>query len=145
MAAHSLRRRYFNAESALMAFLYRRLGGSFVRTLAGKSQLMLLTTTGRKSRRQRTVPVRFMREGDAYVVTASNVGADEHPGWFLNLCSDPHAAIQVGDAIIKVVAEQVNGDERQRLWAAWLREAPGYARFQQKTRREFPMLFLHPT
>jgi F420H(2)-dependent quinone reductase len=54
-------------------FLYRLTGGS----IGGRVQslpVLLLTTTGRKSGKTRTVPVGFLRDGSAYVIIASNAG-----------------------------------------------------------------------
>src|SRR5215813_8136718 len=43
-----------------------------------------LTTTGRKSGQSRTVHLLYIREGPAYVVTASNSAMPRNPGWFFN-------------------------------------------------------------
>ena len=56
-----------------------------------------LTTTGRKSGKQRSVHLIYIRDGSAYVVTASNGGRQRPPGWLFNIRSTPEVTIQVQD------------------------------------------------
>ncbi len=50
----------------------RLTSGRFGRV--GPMDALLLTTTGRKSGERRDVALNYLREGDAYIVVASNVG-----------------------------------------------------------------------
>ena len=54
-----------------------RIGGRFI---AG-SPILLLTTTGRRSGKQRTRPLAYVRDGDRFVLCASNGGSPHHPAW----------------------------------------------------------------
>jgi hypothetical protein len=69
----------------LHASLYRltngRIGG---RSIAG-SPILLLTTTGRRTGKRRTRQLAYVRDGDRYVLCASNGGSPTHPGWYHNL------------------------------------------------------------
>jgi deazaflavin-dependent oxidoreductase (nitroreductase family) len=56
---------------------------------------LILTTTGRKSRRQRQHPLIYQKHGDGYLVVASKGGADEPPSWYLNLVANPDVRVQV--------------------------------------------------
>jgi deazaflavin-dependent oxidoreductase (nitroreductase family) len=57
---------------------------------------LLLTTRGRKTGDLRRTALVYQRDGDRYVVAASNRGADPHPAWYLNLLADPHVIVEVG-------------------------------------------------
>jgi deazaflavin-dependent oxidoreductase (nitroreductase family) len=127
----------------LYTFLYRLSGGAIGGKMMGMP-VLLLNSTGRKTGKQRTTPVSYFRDGDSYVVTASNGGADRHPGWFYNLRSNPEMTIQVMAENLKVVAEQASPEERSRLWAKLIQLAPGFAQYQQKSSREIPMFILRP-
>jgi deazaflavin-dependent oxidoreductase (nitroreductase family) len=116
-----------------------RIGGKI-----GKLPVLLLTTTGRKTGKQRTNPVAYLMDGPAYVVTASAGGADRNPGWFFNLRSNPQAAITVKDKHIKVTAEVAGPEKKAELWARLVADAPNFAGYQTRTSREIPMLILHP-
>jgi deazaflavin-dependent oxidoreductase (nitroreductase family) len=124
-------------------FLYRVSGG----VIGGRIQtlpVLLLTTTGRKSGKTRTVPVGFLRDGSAYVIIASNAGLPRHPAWFLNLESEPLATIQVKRQQMQVKAETANPEKRRELWARLIEVAPGYANYEKRTSREILVVILHP-
>jgi deazaflavin-dependent oxidoreductase (nitroreductase family) len=106
------------------------------------TQILLLTTTGRKSGEQRTTPLIHMVDGDRWVVIASKGGAPEHPAWFQNMVADPEATIQVQAEEIPVVMSTAEGDERARLWAEMLKEWPSYDDYAKKTDREIPVVVL---
>src|SRR5215469_11282109 len=75
-----------------------------------------LTTTGRKSGKQRTVHLIYIRDSSAYVVIASNGGSQRHPGWFFNLRSNPQVTIHVQNTQLNAVAEIAGPDKRKELW-----------------------------
>ena len=60
-------------------------------------QLMLLTTVGARTGKERTSPVMYHRDGEHYIVIASKSGAPDHPGWYANLKANPVARAEVGD------------------------------------------------
>jgi deazaflavin-dependent oxidoreductase (nitroreductase family) len=127
----------------IMVFLYRVTGGGF----GGRVQslpVLLLTTTGRKSGKTRTVPLGFLRDGSAYVIIASYGGLPRNPAWYLNLNSQPEATIQVKRQKLRVKAETANPEKRRELWARLIEAAPGYANYEQRTSREIPVVVLHP-
>jgi len=127
----------------VMVFLYNVSGGRIGGKM-GKAPVLLLTTTGRKTGKQRTLPLIYIMDGSAYVITASAGGADKHPGWFFNIRSNPQATIQVKDAHIKVKAEVAGQEKKSELWARLVEVAPNFAGYQKRTSREIPMVILHP-
>jgi deazaflavin-dependent oxidoreductase (nitroreductase family) len=58
--------------------------------------LLLLTTTGRKSGRKHTTPMVYTRDGDRLLVYASKGGAPKHPDWYLNLAAETRVVVVVG-------------------------------------------------
>jgi F420H(2)-dependent quinone reductase len=101
--------------------------------------ILLLTTTGRRSGRQRTTPLCYVPHGEAYVVIASNGGAARHPDWWLNLLHTPRATIEAGRVTEAVRAREAASEERRLLWAEITSIAPGYLRYQERTRRTIPL------
>ena len=106
--------------------------------------VLLLTTTGRKTGKPWTTAVGYIREGGSYVVVASNAGSDRHPGWYLNLQKNAAARIQVGTQVVNVDAETTHGDKRQQLWSKFVAASPGYTTYQTHTSREIPVVLLTP-
>jgi deazaflavin-dependent oxidoreductase (nitroreductase family) len=115
------------------------VGGRF-----GHLPILLLTTTGRKSGRKRTIPLVYLPDGDNMVIIASNGGSDRHPDWWLNLKADPKAEVQVGPDIKPVIAEKARGRERERLWRAVTELYHGYDEYSRMTDREIPVVVLRP-
>ena len=106
--------------------------------------LLALTTTGRKSGQPRTVSLVYIKSGSSYVVAATNAGRDKHPAWYFNLRSNPQITLRMKNQQIKAVAEMVDPEQRKQLWEQLVAASPMFARYPKLTRREIPMVFLHP-
>ena len=79
--------------------------------------VVLLTSTGRKSGRPRTVAVLYYTEGDDVIVIASSFGRAKHPGWYHNLRATPEATLTARGRTGAYRAQEVGDpDERLRLY-----------------------------
>ena len=118
--------------------LYRltngRIGGRFI---AG-SPILLLTTTGRRSGKRRTRPLAYVRDGERYVLCASNGGSPTHPGWYHNLRATGRAEIQVGPEQLTVQARTADPAERSRLFPRFVEMYKGYALTRTRPAARFP-------
>jgi deazaflavin-dependent oxidoreductase (nitroreductase family) len=115
-----------------------KVGGYF----AG-ANLLLLHTTGAKSGQPRTNPLVYVQEDDCLVVIASKGGADTNPDWYYNLRAHPIATVEVGTEQFPVRATVVTTEpERSRLYAKMVDHRPGFAEYEQKTRRKIPAILL---
>ena len=114
-----------------------KLGGSW----EGRD-LLLLTTTGRKSGRLHTTPMVYTRDGDRLLVYASKAGAPTHPDWYLNLVADPKVVVEVGDDRYDAIATPLDGDERDRAFAEQAARNPVFAGYAEKTDRVIPVVAL---
>jgi deazaflavin-dependent oxidoreductase (nitroreductase family) len=104
--------------------------------------LLLLTTTGRRSGRAHTTPVAFARDGDRLLVYASKGGAPRHPDWYWNLVADPNVVVEVGADRYDAVATPLRGEERDRLFAEQVERSPAFGDYQQKASRVIPVIAL---
>ena len=104
--------------------------------------LLLLTTTGRKSGRLHTTPMVFTRDGDRLLVYASHGGAPSHPDWYLNLVADPHVTVELGRERFSARAVPLEGEERDREFAAQAARNPAFAEYEEKTARDIPVVAL---
>ncbi len=128
---------------------YRETGGAeghlFDASVGGGVGLvtsLLLTTVGRRSGEKRTSPLFYGAAGDAYVIIGSKGGAATHPAWYLNLRANPTVEVQVAKAIFTARARIATGKEREQLWEQMVRAYPPYRDYQQKTKREIPVVVL---
>ena len=104
--------------------------------------VVLLTTTGAKSGKIYTTPVRAFFDGDTIYVIASKAGAPTHPDWYRNLVAHPEITVEVGKETFKAQAVVATGEERERLWAKAIATEPTFAEYQTKTTRQLPVVIL---
>ncbi len=104
--------------------------------------LLLLTTVGRKSGREHTTPMVFTRVGDRLLVYASKGGAPTHPDWYLNLLADPRVTLEVGTDRYRAIATPLEGEERDREFAAQVARNPAFGDYERGTDRVIPVVAL---
>jgi deazaflavin-dependent oxidoreductase (nitroreductase family) len=129
---------------AIYVGLYRLSGGKIGGDMNG-SKVLLLTTTGRKSGKARTVPLGSFDYQGGWVIVASNRGQPTHPAWYHNLKNKPQVSVQVFDKVIPVTAEILTGEARAQAWQRVITTAPAYADYEKRTTREIPLVMLHPS
>src|SRR5687768_10491310 len=115
-------------------WLYRKTAGIVGQRLDGLD-ICLLTTRGRKSGQVRTAPLPYFRDGERFVLIASNGGRDKHPAWFLNLSESPDVELQIGARRLKARAREAQGEERARIWALVTKDHPRFNRYVPWTSR----------
>jgi deazaflavin-dependent oxidoreductase (nitroreductase family) len=106
---------------------------------------LLLHTVGARTGAPRLNPVMYLPDGERYLVFASKAGSDRNPDWYHNLRANPNARIEVGDSLIDVRANELEGAERDAKYAQQARLYPGFADYQRRTSRTIPVLALTPT
>lgn len=106
--------------------LYRWTGGRRISLGRPTAPRLLLTTTGRRTGLERTVPIFFLRDGDRFVICNVNPGF-EHPNpWTLNLRANPVARVRVGSARGVYLAREATDEEVMRYWPHLVRIWPAY-------------------
>ena len=114
-----------------------RVGGPF----AG-APILLLTTTGAKTGKQRTNPLAYLPDGERVVVFASKAGAPTNPDWYHNLVAQPDVTIEVDGETRPVRARVTQGAERDELFSRQKQAMPGFADYEAKTDRVIPVVEL---
>jgi deazaflavin-dependent oxidoreductase (nitroreductase family) len=130
-----------DSPSAWVAEHIRRFEETGGRPRPGVHDL-LLTTRGRRTGELRRTALVYERDGNRYVVAASNRGADHHPAWYLNLLADPDVTVQVGTETFAVRARPASAAERPHLWDLMTSARSEYADYQRRTSREIPVVLL---
>ena len=129
--------------SAVHSGLYRASRGR-VAGRVGSLDVLLLTTTGRKTGKPRTVPLLYAEAGSGFAVIGSKGGAVHDPAWCVNLRANPAASVHLGGRQVPVKAREAEGDERDRLWRAMADRYKGYDGYREKTSRRIPVFMLEP-
>ena len=104
--------------------------------------IVLVTTTGATTGKQRYVPLMRVEKDGRYAVVASRGGAPAHPSWYFNVKANPAVTLQDGDKVATLTARELHGAERQQWWELAVRAYPPYAEYQTKTTRLIPVFVL---
>ena len=109
----------------------------------GDFPCLLLTTSGRKSGERRVTPLIYGRDGDDYVIIASQGGRPNHPAWYFNLDADAKVGVQVQADVFAASARTAGAGDRDRLWKMMAQIYPPYDEYQVKAAsREIPVVVL---
>jgi deazaflavin-dependent oxidoreductase (nitroreductase family) len=128
-------------------FIYQKSNGWIGHRIPGAAPMLLLHTTGAKTGQQRTTSLTYARDGESYLIVASNAGARRYPAWYHNLRKHPECEINVGPKRFAVRAKQVNPDDPDylRLWQIVNKNnANRYTAYQRKTSRPISVFVLTP-
>jgi deazaflavin-dependent oxidoreductase (nitroreductase family) len=104
--------------------------------------LLLLTTRGAKTGRERTNPLAYSRDGDRIFVIASKGGAPTNPDWYRNLRANPKVTVEVGPERFEATASVATGAERRRLFDLQASKMPAFKEYEKRTTRQIPVVVL---
>jgi deazaflavin-dependent oxidoreductase (nitroreductase family) len=124
--------------------MYRLSSGRVAGHSPTGAPICLLTTTGRKTGRPRTVPLLYMPDGDDLYVVASKGGMSTHPAWYLNLLADPHVTVEAHGRTFPAVARLAADEERERMWPTLVSVYEHFDSYRVRTSRFIPLVVLMP-
>ena len=78
------------------------------------------------------------------VIIASKGGAPTNPDWYYNIRANPMVTVEVGTERLQAAAAIATEPERTRLYNQMVKEMPGFAEYQRKTKRVIPVIILTP-
>lgn len=125
-----------------------RMSGGRVSTIM-VTPVVLLTTTGARTGRPRTVPLVYFTDGEGedqrVVLMASNYGGKRHPAWYHNVRAHPEVTMTAGGRSGRFVGRETSGEEYERLWGLAQQLTRAYSRYQGMTEgRKIPVLTFTP-
>ena len=107
--------------SPLDRCLYRWTGGHDIRLGHALAPRLLLTTTGRRTGLERTVPIFYLSEGDRLIICNVNPGFEHANPWTLNLRAHPVARVRTGSTSGMYHAREATTEEVARYWPQLVR------------------------
>lgn len=126
--------------------LYEKSGGTQGLTLRGTGlPVIIVTNRGHKTGAIRKTPLMRVKDGNNYILVASQGGAPKHPQWYFNLKAEPDVEIRDKTEVNQMrVREVTDAAERERLWKIAVEAFPPYQEYQTKTRRLIPIFLAEP-
>jgi deazaflavin-dependent oxidoreductase (nitroreductase family) len=129
--------------TALNVWVYRLTGGRAMNKMEG-APVCLVTMTGRKSGREKTIALMYTPHGQDVLLVASLGGAPQHPAWYYNLKAHPEIEIQVGRVRRRMRAREASPEEKRALWPVAVANYRSFAAYQERTSREIPLFVCSP-
>lgn len=117
-----------------------RIGGKFLKG----TDVILLTSIGRRSGEKRTVPLIFLDDGDDIIVVASQGGMPSNPAWYYNVVEHPEVTVNRRGTETDMMATEVDADERAELWPRLVEMYADYTDYAERTDRVIPVIRLTP-
>ena len=142
-AYNPMRDSHVKLLSTLHRFLYRATRGNIGSRLVD-NDMLLLTTTGRSTGADHTVPLLYLTDGEDLIVIASYGGRTEHPQWYRNLVAIPTVSAQILDRTVALDAFTMDPQERRTWWPRIVEAYSDYAVYQSRTTRKIPVVRLTP-
>jgi deazaflavin-dependent oxidoreductase (nitroreductase family) len=123
-----------------------RLTGGRVTSTMGLLPIVLLTSRGARTGIERTVALVYFSDGEDVILMASSFGRPKFPAWYHNLKANPLARLEAMGSRADYLAQEVEGDERDRLYSLAQHLYSGYGDYEQRTTgvRHVPVLRLSP-
>ena len=107
--------------------------------------VVVLTTTGSRTGKRRTVSVLGFLIADGLAVVAGNFGRPWDPAWCVNLRSNPRARLAQGNTSRAVIAHELVGEKRDSAWQQCLSFYPAGAAYAKRAApRVIAVFLLHP-
>ena len=122
---------------------FRANGGTAGGIFEGKP-LLLLHNVGAKSGTEYVTPLVYLGDDGRTFIFASKGGAPNHPGWFHNLKANPDVSIEIGGDTKEVVAVELTGEDRSRIFEIQKEQQPQFAEYEAATDRQIPVIELAP-
>jgi deazaflavin-dependent oxidoreductase (nitroreductase family) len=101
---------------------------------------LLLTTRGHRSGRLRRTALWYLRDGERYLLA----GSDADPAWVRNVLANPAVVVQIRADTFAALARVASAAERAAVWGRLTTETPKYAGYQERSRRELPVVIVEP-
>jgi deazaflavin-dependent oxidoreductase (nitroreductase family) len=97
--------------NALLIPLYRLSRGRIGSKLSWIN-VLLLTTTGRRTGKKRTIPIGYIKYEENFVVLTGDTVKKTEPDWLYNLRNNPRVEIEVKDRRLDAIGLLVDRDDR---------------------------------
>ena len=132
-----------NIASHLDPILFKASNGRFFSMGAPSMPMVTLTTTGRRSGKQRSVHLACIPHQGDQLVVASAMGQQKHPGWRYNLEATPEVDVQMRGERYRARASVLSDAEKATVWDAIRETIPQIRVYEQRTDRNIRVFRLH--
>jgi deazaflavin-dependent oxidoreductase (nitroreductase family) len=107
--------------------------------------VVVITTTGAKTGKPRTIPLAGLPDGDKIILVPTHFGQHHYPGWYYNLRANPTAQLHQNGLVQEYTSRIANPVEWERYWKLAVHYYSGYQAYLERSgEREIPIFILEP-
>jgi|TARA_B110000196_G_scaffold251843_1_gene221363 deazaflavin-dependent oxidoreductase (nitroreductase family) len=136
-------RTFIKPFSKLNSVVYKLSAGRIMGKFQGRP-VMLVTMTGAKSGKTRTIPLMYVPYKEGVIVVGSQGGAPKSPVWVKNLEADPNVTVQYMGRRMSLRARKVDDVEKAAVWPVCVEHYHEYDDYQARTDRNIPVFVCEP-
>ena len=136
-------RKFIRPYSKLNVFMYQLTGGRIMGTLTGR-EVMLVTMTGAKTGKERTIPLMYVPYKEGVILVGSQGGAPKSPVWVKSVQKNPDVVVQYKSKKMQLRARQVDDAEKAAVWPTCVEYYKEYDDYQNRTDRNIPVFVCEP-
>lgn len=140
----AIKDRFAKASTSMHRRIFRMTGGRVAGRAFGMPVVELMTTGRRSGEERRTMVATPVTEPDRVVLVAAYHGDRRNPTWYLNLRDHPHVRVYDGSATREMLARTATPTEKAELWPSIVAASDQYAKAQERTDRDIPVVILTP-
>ena len=127
------------------AVLYRTGGKKNLTQMLTGLPVVVITTTGAKTGKPRTIPLAGLPDGDKIILVPTHFGQHTYPAWYYNLCAHPTAQLHQNGLIKEYTARTANTEEWKHYWKLAVHYYSAYEAYLERSgEREIPLFVLEP-
>jgi deazaflavin-dependent oxidoreductase (nitroreductase family) len=131
------------ATTVAHRFLDKVSGGRLMRRFPGGSQVVWITTLGRRSGEWRRTPLLGVpvttEDFHGWGIAGSNAGQEKVPGWVFNVRSNPSGTIQIEDDVLECTFREVDGDLARDIYRQLGDSWSSYRMYERNIKRSIPI------
>jgi len=133
-----------HVASHLDPMLFRASNGRFTSMGVPSMPMLTLTARGRHSGKTRSVHLACLEDGADFLVVASAMGQERHPGWKYNLDAHPEVEVQVRRHRFLARAQMLGESEKEAVWPRVHAAIPQMRVYEGRTDRKIRVYRLSP-
>ncbi|MFP6630390.1 MAG: nitroreductase family deazaflavin-dependent oxidoreductase [Myxococcota bacterium] len=124
-----------HVASRLDPWLFKATNGRFTSMGAPSMPMLTLTAVGRHSGQPRAVHLACLERDGDYLVVASAMGQQKHPGWRYNIEANPEVQVQTRGERFAARAQVLSDSEKDSIWADVRHAIPQMNVYENRTDR----------
>lgn len=136
-------RKFIKPFSRLNVWVYKLTRGLLMGKFQGRP-VILVSMTGAKTGKKRTIPLMYVPYKDGVIVVGSQGGAPKSPVWVKSIQQNPEVVVQYRGNKMELKARQADDAEKAAVWPTCVEWYAPYQDYQGRTDRNIPVFICEP-